>query len=620
MATSHHGKRKRLKTDRGHGTLPLRMKTPIDIDAPVDMDIPGRASRRRPNTLTVAAIAGVVALIGLTIVGLRLTRPGALPGTVLSGVEVGGLQPDELRIAVAKIAQERAAIRVITTRDTERVTARAADLGYRMDVDKTVAAVLSRGRQANPITAFVDHIRAFGNKISIKMVQSVDEQKLGGWATETARTLGQEPIEGSVRFEGVSVVRVDPQPGARVLVDPLREAVRAALFDGRTARAVLITAQTEPVEPRTTRHDVDALFAQATKAVSAPIRLFHRGATRTFTRAEIGKMLRVIPGEPGQPALKLFTDPAAVEEIFTPQQQAMFESRAVDARITLVGGAVVISESSPGFRLDPQQVAAQILALATGDGPREAELIGQVVEPKLTTEQARGLGIVQQVSSFTTTHACCQTRVTNIHRIADLVNGTVIRPGQTFSLNRLVGNRTPEKGFLPGKAIQDGEFVDQIGGGVSQFTTTMFNAAYFGGYDIVEHKPHSYYISRYPEGREATLNYPHVDLKIRNSSPYGVLVQAAYTDTSVTVSFWAKKWVTVESITGPRTNLREPETKYRENPSLPPGTEQVVQDSAPGFDVTVTRILRFPNGQERRQEFRTTYQPQPQIIERNSGS
>ncbi|MGH8904009.1 MAG: VanW family protein, partial [Egibacteraceae bacterium] len=234
--------------------------------------------------------------------------------------------------------------------------------------------------------------------------------------------------------------------------------------------------------------------------------------------------------------------------------------------------------------------------------------------------QARGLGIVQQVSSFTTNHACCQTRVTNIHRIADMVNGTVIRPGKTFSLNAHVGNRIPEKGFLPGKAIQDGVFVDQIGGGVSQFTTTMFNAAYFGGYDIVEHKPHSYYISRYPEGREATLNYPHVDLKIRNNSPHGILVQTSYTDTSVSVSFWATRWVAVESITGPRTNPREPETQYRENPSLPPGSEQVVQESAPGFDVTVTRILRFPDGRQRRQDFRTTYNPQPKIIERNSGA
>ncbi|MGH8886920.1 MAG: VanW family protein [Egibacteraceae bacterium] len=598
------------------------MDTPIDTDTPVDRDSPGRVPHSRPRALVLTAIAGaavlgVLAVAALVVFGLRGARPGALPGTVLSGIEVGGLQPGALRAKVAELAQDREAIQITATRGAERVTARAADLGYRMDVDRTLAAVLARGRQANPLAALADHIRAFSGATQIDVVQAIDERKLDGWALTTATTLGQGPVEGSVTFEGASVVRVDPQPGAIVLADPLREAARAALLDGREAT---IPAQTEPLQPRTSRNDVDALFAQATEAISGPIRLFRRGATRTFTPAEIGKMLRVAPGGPGEPALKLAVDQAAVERTFTLQQRDSFLSLAVEARITVAGGTVAISESRPGFRLDPEMTANQIFALATGDGPREAELVGRVLEPKLTTEQARGLSIVQQVSTFTTNYACCQTRVTNIHRIADMVNGVVIRPGKTFSLNAHVGNRIPEKGFLPGKAIQDGEFVEQIGGGVSQFTTTMFNAAYFGGYDIVEHKPHSYYISRYPEGREATLNFPHVDLKVRNNSPHGILVQTSYTDTSVTVSFWATRWVSVESITGPRTNPRDPETQYRENPSLPPGTEQVVQESAPGFDVTVTRVLQLPDGRERRQEFRTTYKPQPQIIERNSGA
>jgi vancomycin resistance protein YoaR len=597
------------------------MDAPIDTDVPVETDSPRRTPLARSRALAVAAIAGVTTLVvlvltALAVVGLHVARPGALPGAVVSGVEVGGLQKDELHAKVTELAHDRAAIRVTATQDAKRVTVRAADLGYRMNVDRTVAAVLARGRQTNLFAALADHLHAFFGATQIEAIQALDEQKLDDWATMTAQRLGREPVEGSVTFEGTSVLRVDPRPGARVLVDPLRETARAAFLKGQVTRAVTIPAQTEPIEPRTTRADVDTLFRQATKAVSAPIRLSRGNATRTFTPAEIGEILRTTEGGPGEPALKLTADPRAVERMFSPQQ-ALFESKAVDARITLVGGTVAISESSAGFRIDFGMLADQILALATGDGPREAKLAGQVLEPKLTTEQARGLSITQQVSTFTTNHACCQSRVTNIHRIADIVNGVVIRPGTTFSLNALVGNRIPEKGFVPGKAIQDGQFVDQIGGGVSQFTTTMFNAAYFGGYDIAEHKAHSYYISRYPEGREATLNYPSVDLKIRNNSPYGILVQTSYTDTSVTVSFWSTRWVTVESVTGPRTNPREPETQYRENPSLPPGSEQVVQEGVPGFDVTVTRILRFSDGRERRQEFHTHYDAEPKIIERS---
>jgi vancomycin resistance protein YoaR len=143
--------------------------------------------------------------------------------------------------------------------------------------------------------------------------------------------------------------------------------------------------------------------------------------------------------------------------------------------------------------------------------------------------------------------------VANIHRIADLVNGVLIRPGETFSVNAFVGPRTADKGFVSDATIQDGEFVDEIGGGVSQFATTMFNAAFFGGYDIPEHKPHSQYISRYPAGREATLDYPEVDLKIRNNSPHGLLVATSYTGTTVTVSFYGTPWVQVEPLARGRT-------------------------------------------------------------------
>jgi vancomycin resistance protein YoaR len=129
--------------------------------------------------------------------------------------------------------------------------------------------------------------------------------------------------------------------------------------------------------------------------------------------------------------------------------------------------------------------------------------------------------------------------VTNIHKISDIVRGTLIPPGATFSVNDTVGRRTTAKGFVEGGVIQDGKFGTDIGGGVSQFATTTFNAAFFGGLNIPAYKAHSKYISRYPFGREATLAYPSVDLKIRNETPYGVVIWPTYTNTSITVSMWS---------------------------------------------------------------------------------
>lgn len=170
-------------------------------------------------------------------------------------------------------------------------------------------------------------------------------------------------------------------------------------------------------------------------------------------------------------------------------------------------------------------------------------------------EHARlvALGIVERVATFTTPHKDepYPSRVTNIQRMADLVRGTIIAPGVTFSLNAHVGQRTWHKGFVPGGVIshESGGLGVGIGGGVSQFATTAFNAAFFAGLDIPLYQMHSLYFPRYPFGREATINYKGgPDLRLTNNTDYGVLLWTRYTPTSITVDVYSTKnvWVTPE--------------------------------------------------------------------------
>ncbi len=158
--------------------------------------------------------------------------------------------------------------------------------------------------------------------------------------------------------------------------------------------------------------------------------------------------------------------------------------------------------------------------------------------PSDDTAWAKTLGILHQVSSFTTDYLAGEPRVHNIHLAADVLNNTVVEPGQTFSLNDKLGPRTPEKGYVKAPIILEDGFGEDYGGGISQLTTTLFNAVFFGGYVDVDHSPHHYYISRYPMGREATIVFPYVDLKFRNDTKHGVLIRATYSETSVTVTFY----------------------------------------------------------------------------------
>lgn len=156
--------------------------------------------------------------------------------------------------------------------------------------------------------------------------------------------------------------------------------------------------------------------------------------------------------------------------------------------------------------------------------------------------------ITSQVSSFTTPHSCCENRVKNIQRMADIVRGYYLVPGEVLSLNGYVGPRTIEKGFLPAGAIRKGRLTPEIGGGVSQFATTIFNAAYFAGLDFREYQAHSLYFSRYPYGREATISTPAPDLKIENNTDYPVLIWTSYTGTSITVSMYSTKNIEVAQV------------------------------------------------------------------------
>jgi vancomycin resistance protein YoaR len=156
------------------------------------------------------------------------------------------------------------------------------------------------------------------------------------------------------------------------------------------------------------------------------------------------------------------------------------------------------------------------------------------------------LGVVEKVASFTSRHPAGQPRVTNIHIGADALRGALIEPGATFSLNNRLGQRTPAKGYVEAGVIMNGKMETGVGGGVSQLTTALFNAAFFAGLDLVSYQSHTIYIDRYPYGREATLSYQAPDLKIRNSSPHGVLLWTSYDDTSITVSVYSTKWATGE--------------------------------------------------------------------------
>jgi vancomycin resistance protein YoaR len=567
--------------------------------------------RRVRLSITLAGLAGLI-LLGL-LVGLRLARNGTLPGLELAAVAIGGLSEEEVRLEIETIedrftSQNVTIVRSATEGNEEvSITSTKEELGYSFDIEATVAAAMARGRQGNPLAALGDHLRAFMSESEIEPVIDIDEAALEEQVNAMAADLVAPPREGDIRFSGAKVVRVDPAPGSRPDIDAMETALLSALS---TPGDQEVTLETEPVEPETTVEDVDAVLADARTATSAPIRLERGSGTVVMEKTEIGRSLDVILDDSSEDTtLELAVLPKQLEKQIG-AEAANLGTEPVDASFELAAGGVRVIPARSGFEFSARRTANEVLKAVLAKD-RTAKLRGDSVAADFTTAEAKDLEITEQVSTFTTYHSCCEPRVENIHRIAEIVDGAVVQPGETFSINDYVGPRTTDKGFIKAPAILNGEYVDEVGGGVSQFATTMFNAIFFGGYDFLEYKAHSYYIDRYPMGREATVSSPAPDLAFQNDSSAGVYIDTSYTDTSITVTFYGNTNVDVDAVMGEPFNFTKPETQFETNKSLGPNERVVVQEGSRGFDVVVKREM----GDEV-ERFFTRYLPVPEIVER----
>jgi vancomycin resistance protein YoaR len=314
----------------------------------------------------------------------------------------------------------------------------------------------------------------------------------------------------------------------------------------------------------------------------------------------IAAALSFTPADDG--TLAVAVDPAALQTAMG-QEFAAFGSPAQDARFEVSGDAISVVPSVDGQGINPTDLAGQLLPVLDDPAPRSVTATLGPVPAAFTTEQAQALGISEEVSSFTTRFTNTASG-TNIRVVAEEVDGALVRPGETFSLNGYTGPRGTAQGYVPAAVISGGELSQAVGGGISQFATTMFNAVFFAGLEDVYHKPHSFYISRYPAGREATVYEGLIDLQWRNDGDTGIYVQTEWVPGSITVTFWGTKHFDIESVSGERRNIRQPAVQEKVDDG-----NCTSQSGSTGFDITVTRVFNDPDtGSElRREDFDTHY-------------
>ena len=584
-----------------------------------------------------ALFAALFAAYGLT----RWASANEVMGHVeLAEADLGGRTAEQAYDTVRALEIGRLGREAQFVVDGNGVTLAPGYTGLSIDEDAMVAQAMSVGREGNFANQFLFWLTNIFSTTELELEGSLSETAMNEIFNEwDSQVIGKPIRPGAVELREDELVAVYPETGVGVDRERAMEVVLEALL---AEQAVTAEIPTVTVQPMLTDAEVDAALADARQMLEGPITMTYEGEEAVLDVPQLREAFVSETVTNSPPEIVNSFDPVVINTFLDPVRSE-FESEPVNAEFQINDdNTVSVIPGSNGTRIDEVETAERLYQ-ASQTEPRTAELpIVEGAEPDRTTEYLESLRVEHLVSQFTTYHECCQPRVTNIQLMADTIDGAIVLPGETFSINDYVGERTIEKGYLPDGSIVGGEIVDTVGGGVSQFATTFYNAVFWGGYQDVEHKPHSYYFSRYPEGIEATLFWRSIDVKFRNNREHAVLIDTRHSDTAITVRFFGfndgrtlvgeqsggETRVRVASEGGPealhvkgdisdRYNVTEPgDPVYRGNPDFGLDQQDQTQSPAEGWTVTVTRtILLGGEDQVDFQEWVVRYSPQFAIIE-----
>ncbi|MGL4176327.1 MAG: VanW family protein [Dermatophilaceae bacterium] len=542
-----------------------------------------------------AAVGVLLVAVGTYLAAAQWSGERIPRGTTVAGIEVGGLSAGSARELIAIRLADRADRPLVLTSPAGKVTTTAADLGIALDVEATVESLT--GFTVSPVGLW----RQLVGGGAEPAVLTVRESEFARALEAARRTLDTEPVEGSISVASGVVEYVAPREGSRTDIPGTVDVLRRS-WPGGTTVAVAVDRRT----PRVSAAELQRVRTEfADVAVSGPVSVAANGRTFGITPRQFGPAVVLAPRDDGT-----ITPRADARRLAAVVRAAAVTAKASvppkDAVVTFSGRTPTVTPHVRGVDLDEKSLQTEVWRAITSSD-RSATVATKAIEPKFTTAVAQATLPKERISTFTTYFPAGQARVQNIRLAARLINGTYITPGGQFSMNAVLGERTPEKGYVKAGIIRGGRAAENYGGGISQVSTTIFNAAFFSGMQLDEWTPHYYYISRYPEGREATISWPDLHNKFTNVTDGGVLMELSTTDTSITVSFYGTKKWDIEATKSARREVVAPKT-YSD-----PAPECITQSPVPGFTVDVGRIFRQGGTVVKRESYTTRYRPEDDV-------
>ncbi|MBW3592932.1 MAG: VanW family protein [Actinobacteria bacterium] len=557
----------------------------------------------KPGLFGLATLLAVALAVG---VGYAGSSEKIADGVTVAGVDVGGRTTEEAQALLAARGKRAALEPVTFTAAGGRWSIAPAELDTRVQWARAAEEARAAGEWPLPVRGLKRaYVATFG--VDVTPHATVDETRLAAKLGVIAAEVDNPARHAALELEGLEPAIV-PEREGRLLVRSAAKRVVVAAVAGFDRHSVRLPIRVD--RPSVTAETLRPVAEQVRTALSAPVRFGWKNASWLVSREQLARLLLLPSG--GVSELRIG---GAKADRYFDQLAAAIGRKPRDADFAVAAdGSVSVVPSRSGRGLDVRASKAALLAGAISP-EREATLVVRHVKPELTTARARAMGLEAVMATYITSYSGTADRIHNLQLAIDLLDGTRLRPGETFSMNEVVGPRTEARGFRPAPTILDGEYEDTFGGGVSQVATTLFNVAWEAGLKIAARTAHSLYISRYPLGRDATVSYPEIDLKFVNDTDGWLYVDGSYDAAGISIRLLGvADDRRVVSETGPLEEVAPPEVERVPDRTLFVGEELIEDDGEPQRAVTVTRTVYRDGKVLYAETWRTTYDSEPQIV------
>ena len=516
--------------------------------------------------------AVLIIVIGAYVLGAWALSDRVPRGTTVAGVTIGGMAAPDAKTALNEALASATEGPLAVTVESIESSLDPQEAGLEFDVDATVDPLV--GFTLSPARMW-NHLIGSG---AVSPVTEVDQDKLSRALFVLSEDFHVEPVDATLEFVDAKPETTPAEAGVDLDTEKSVEVITSSWLTGASP----LELPSRSVAPVINDAEVErALNDEAKPLVSGPISVAVDDTRKDLKPELLASSARFsVQGT----SLKLGIDGELLAE-YLREEIPKIEKAPKDAKIELADNGPKITPDKPGTKIDIEQLSSDVIAAARED-VRTVTLQFEETAADLTKEDVEDLGIKERVSEFSTPITNEAVRTNNLKVGAKSINGIIVLPGETFSLIDALEPISEEKGYGAAGMIVNGVLKDRLGGGLSQVSTTVYNAAFFAGMEDVEHKPHSQYFSRYPEGREATIAIPSVDMKFRNDSDHGIMIESWVGDGQFNVVFWGTKEWDIKSDISPRRDVVPAKVITSTDPDC-----YSYGAGSPGFAVTVKRLF-----------------------------